>query len=356
MKRRIARILACFMVVMLLASGMPEGLLYKAETSEKEHTAYAAITGYITSPDDLEEAAATGGVYVLSNSVVLTKTVIIPEGVDITLLQENGRSNKITSVTHSEDLLRVSEGASLTLGSKDTDAIFIDGSNLTDAMPLITVRGTLTIENADITCEKGAGVVVRKGGRLYMNDGYIHDCKYYGISTAGEGSVIAGGTISNCEYAGIYVGETGAGCKITGVTISDITYYGIECVGVCTMTGGLVTGCSYYGVYAMGEAAFTMNGGVITGGDYGIYTDSSTSSAILSGGVVSNSKTYALYPKRGTIYLTGGSIQNGRCTTYSEGSLYIGGSPYLDDNSFILVTRGDTIDTDGGFVCTCDEP
>lgn len=103
------------------------------------------------------------------------------------------------------------------------------------------------------------------------------------------------------------------------------------------MTGGLVTGCSYYGVYAMGEAAFTMNGGVITGGDYGIYTDSSTSSAILSGGVVSNSKTYALYPKRGTIYLTGGSIQNGRCTTYSEGSLYIGGSPYLDDNSFILV-------------------
>lgn len=339
MKGRIARFLACSMVVMLLASGMPEDFGYKAGTSEKEHTAYAAVTGYISSYDELVEAATTGGVYVLSNSIVLTKTVIIPEGVDLTLLQETGSNNKITSVTYSEDLLRVSEGASLTLGSKDTDVIFIDGSNLTDAMPLITVRGTLTIENADITCEKGVGVVVRKGGRVYMNDGYIHDCKYSGISTGGEGSVIAGGRISNCEYAGISVGETGVGCKITGVTISDITYYGIECLGACTMTGGLVTGCSY-GVYAGSGAAFSMAGGVIAGGDYGIYTDSSMSSVIMSGGVVSNSETYALYPKYGSIYLLGGNIQNGRCTTYSEGNFYIGESPYLDASSFILVREG----------------
>lgn len=313
MKGRKAKILACSMVVMLLASGMPENLGYKAGISEKNHTAYAAVTGYITSYNDLIEATATGGVYVLSNSIVLTSTVIIPEGVDLTLLQENGRNNKITSVNYSEDLLRVSEGGSLTLGSKDTDPIYIDGSNLTEGNALITSDGTITIENADISCKKGGGIVVWESGRLYMNGGYIHDCEYRGVVIHGEGSVLSGGTIDNCGI-GVLVGATATNCKITGGTISNAVYYGIQCVGKCTMTGGVVSEC-----------------------DTGVYTKSASSSFTMNGGIVSNSKLYALDPAMGAIYLLGGNIQNSRCTTRTGSSFYIGGKPYLDDNSFIIV-------------------
>jgi len=316
MKRRKAKLLACSMVVMLLASGMPEGFLYKAETSEKEHMAYAAVTGYITSYNDLIEATATGGVYVLSNSIVLTDTVIIPEGVDLTLLQETGRDNKITSVKYNDHLIYVREGGSLTLGSKDTEALIVDGSNLNEALNLFTVEGTLTIENADISCPNGLGVSCRANGKVYMNDGYIHDCGYYGILIHGEG-IIAGGTIADCKYAGVAVGAAVTNCKITGGTILNVTYYGINCAGNCTMTGGLVTGC-----------------------DTGIYTSGASASFTMNGGVVSNSKTYALDPAMGSIYLTGGNIQNSRCTTRTGSSLYIGGKPYFDDNSFIIVREG----------------
>ena len=97
MKGRMARILAGSMVVMLMTSAVPENMGLKNITIQKEHTAYAAVTGYISDYNDLIEATATGGVYVLSNSIVMTQTVTIPKGVDLTLLQETGMNNKITS-------------------------------------------------------------------------------------------------------------------------------------------------------------------------------------------------------------------------------------------------------------------
>ena len=149
-----------------------------------------------------------------------------------------------------------------------------------------------------------------------MNDGYIHDCGYYGILINGEG-VVAGGTIADCNYAGVAVGATNTGCKITGGMISNISYYGIKCAGPCTMTGGLVTGC-----------------------DTGVYTSGSSAAFTMNGGIVSNCEVYALDPYAGTIYLNGGNIQNSRCTTRTGSSFYIGGRPYLDDNSFIIVREG----------------
>ena len=316
MKRRMTKIFAGSMAIMLMTSGIPEGFLQKTETFQKEHTAYAAVTGYISSYNDLVEATATGGIYQLSNSIVLTDTVTIPKGVDLTLLQEPGKDNKITSVKYNDHLLYVKEGASLTLGSKDTDEIILDGSNLNEGLNLLTVEGTLTIENADISCKNGCGVNVRKGGKLKMKDGYIHDCGYYGILINGEG-VVEGGTITDCNYAGVVAGTTNTGCKITGGVISNSSYYGIKCAGTCTMTGGLVTGC-----------------------DTGVYTTGSSAAFTMNGGIVSNSKTYALDPDAGSIYLTGGSIQNDRCTTRTGSSFYIGGRPYFDDNSFIIVREG----------------
>lgn len=337
MKRRIARIIACSMVVMLLVPGMPENLFYKAETSEKEHTAYAAVTGYITSYNDLVEAAATGGVYVLSNSIVLTKKLSIPEGVELTLLQETGMNNMITSVAYNNSLIDVSEEASLTLGSKDTEPIVVDGSNLGEGMELLNVNGTLTIEKADISCPNGYGVWV--DGKLYMNDGYIHDC-LVGIWIYQEAEGVISGGIIDCKGAGINVSYNGS-CKMTGGIISNADT-DIGCSGECTITGGVISNAAT-GISCDGEC--TMNGGLVTGCDIGIKTSraifsKNVSKVSLNGGVVSNSKTYALYPQYGAIYLTGGSIQNGRCTTYSEGNFYIGGGPYLDDNSFILVREG----------------
>ncbi len=308
--------LACSMAVVLMASGVPEGFLSKTETLQKGHTAYAAVTGYISSYNDLIEATAIGGTYVLSNSIVLTETVTIPKGVDLTLLQETGMDNKITSVKHNDHLIYVKEEASLTLGSKDTDAIIIDGSNLSEALNLITVEGNINIENADISCPNGTGVVARKGSKLNMNGGYIHDCGYNGILINGEG-IIAGGMISDCNYYGVGVGANSTNCKITGGIISNISYYGIQCYGTCTMTGGLVTGC-----------------------DIGVYTTGSSASFTMNGGIVANNRTYALDPYGGAIYLLGGNIQSGRCTTRTGSNFYIGGKPYLDDNSFIIVREG----------------
>lgn len=308
-----ARILAGSMVVMLMTSAVPENMGLKNITIQKEHTAYAAVTGYISDYNDLIEATATGGVYVLSNSIVMTQTVTIPKGVDLTLLQETGMNNKITSVKYNDHLFYVKEGASLTLGASDADAVVMDGSNLSEGLNLITVEGTINIENADISCPNGIGVVARKGSKLNMNGGHIHDCGYTGILINGEGT-IAGGTISNCKYYGVGVGVTATNCKITGGVISNISYYGIQCYGTCTMTGGLITGC-----------------------DTGVYTTGSSASFTMNGGVISNSVSYALDPYGGAICLTGGCIQNSRCTTRTGSGFYIGGKPYLDDNSFILV-------------------
>lgn len=323
MKRRMARLLACFMAVMLLASGMPEGFWYKEETSKKEHKAYAAVTGYINSYSDLKEAAATGGVYVLANSIVLTNKLTIPDGVELTLLQEIGGCNKITTVNLTTGCISVEEGASLTLGSKDTEVLVVDGSNLDQGVDLFNVGGTLTIENADLSCPNGYGIWV--DGKLYMNDGYIHDC-LAGILIYHEAEgVISGGIIADCKGTGVVVSNN-ASCKMTGGIIANVSY-GMSCSGVCTMTGGLVTECDI---------------GVCTDS---LFTDASKVSFVMNGGVVSNSKTYALYSEGGSIYLTGGKIQNGRCGTYSKqsrakASFYIGGTPYLDDNSFILVHEG----------------
>lgn len=313
MKKRMARLLAGSMAAMLMTSVISEGLGSKTKMSQKEHTAYAAVTGYISSYKELTEATAVGGVYVLSNSIVLTQTVTIPSGVELTLLQENGMDNKITSVKYNDHLIYVEDGASLTLGASDGDVIVMDGSNLNEGLNLITVEGTINIENADISCPKGMGVVGRKSSKVYMNGGYIHDCGYYGIIMNGEGN-IAGGTISDCEYYGVGVGETATNCKISGGVISNVTYYGVSCYGTCIMTGGLITGC-----------------------DTGVYTTSSSASFTMNGGVISNSRSYALDPYGGAIYLTGGTIQNSRCTTRKGSSLCIGGKPYLDDNSFIIV-------------------
>lgn len=311
MKKRMTKIFACFTAVMLMASGMPDGFMQKSETFQKEHTAYAAVTGYITSYEDLVEAAATGGVYVLSNSIVLTEKIIVPKGVDLTLLQEQGEKNKITSVKLYSGFLYVEEGASLTLGSTDTEAIVVDGSNLDKGISLLVVKGTLTIENADLSCPNEA-YAVWVDGKIYMNGGCIHD-SICGICLYGEAEgVISGGTISDSEGSGIIV-YSNASCKMKDGIISNVSC-GISCGGSFTMTGGLVAGCDIGAKISGSNAAFTMNGGV-----------------------VSNSKTYALYHKEGTIYLRGGNIRNGRCITCSKGSFYIGGSPYLDDNSFILV-------------------
>lgn len=277
----------------------------------------ANIKNEIKSYNDLVEATATGGTYVLTNSVAVTNPIVIPRGVELTLVPSIEGDGKLIGTSKLDTMFFVSEGSYLQLGQEDGKELVLDGSLLGNGKAVVTVSGTCEVQQANITCKNGYGIEVQESGSCNMSSGRISDCGLAGLYVKGRGSCLKGGTIAGCGQ-GVWLDSKCSGWQMTGGTIEQCGGSGVLSEGVGTMSGGKIASCPR-GIYTT-SGSFNMQGGVLEG-----ITE------------------YAMEPAGGTIYWMGGTVMHGRCTTNSQGCFAIGGSPGMDSDSYIAVQPGTSI-------------
>jgi hypothetical protein len=188
--------------------------------------------------------------------------------------------------------------------------------------------------------ERGAMVVVERGGMFIMNDG----------------SVITGNTAtgSNLYGAGVWVG-TNATFTMHGGTISGNTVSngggGVATWGTFTMNGGTISGNSASrggGVY-VGEGTFTMRGGAIEGNTAlrggGVYRDTDGNIIMNNGTIASNiarefgGGVYIQVGYAGTAFTKTSGIITGYNSDQSNGNI-------VKDDDGVLARRGHAVYAD----------
>lgn len=269
--------------------------------------------------NDLVEACALGGTYMLADSISLKGSITIPTGVKLTILQEPGKNHSISSNNVVDNLFYVKPDATLTLGSSYSNPVILKGDNLRAYGSVISSLGNLEIGNASITSPNGYGIVCNT---ILFENGQVTNCKYNGISIYSNGTIL-NGSFSNCMY-GIFTHPEST------VTIQGGTYTNNQTAvyskGNCTICDGTFSNCEY------------------------TLQSSFDGSIFFTGGIISDAGCWALdVSNGGSIYFTGGEIRNSRSTTYPcpdqtmQGNLYLGGSPYMDSASFIYCRTGSPI-------------
>lgn len=316
MKKKLFTIFLCFVVLGNLCL-LPQTLTFAF--TKQEHKNTTSNINEIRCYNDLVEACALGGTYVLTDSITLIDSITIPSNTSLTLLQEAGKHHTISSNSDLDALFYIKDGGTLTLGSSFSDPVILDGSNLSAYGFTISSSGTLYIKNADITSPNGSGILC---DTILFENGQIHNCKYEGISIRSKGTVLSG-SFSNCMY-GISTHPDSTLTIQNGEYTNNQT--GIYSKGNCTIFGGSFSKCEY------------------------TLQSSLCGSISFMGGVISDAGCWALdVSNGGSIYFTGGEIKNSRSTTYpapdkkSQGNLYLGGSPYMDETSFIYCRSGSPI-------------
>lgn len=300
------------------AFGMfPSGQWKVTDLTDNTMRVCANIKNEIKSYNDLVEATATGGTYVLANSVVVTDPVVIPRGVELTIVPSIDGESKLIGTAKLDTMFFVSEESSLQLGQEGGPELVLDGSLLGEKKAVVTVSGTCEVQQANITCKNGYGVEVQESGTCHMSGGRIADCGLAGLYIKGRGSSLTGGTITGCGQ-GVWLDSKCSGWQMTGGNIEQCGGSGVLSEGVGTMSGGKITSCAR-GIYA-------------TSGSFH-----------LQGGELENITEYAMEPAGGTIYWMGGSVIHGRCTTNPKGCFAVGGSPSMDSDSYLAVQPGTSI-------------
>lgn len=282
--------------------------------------------------NDLTEACALGGTYMLTDSITLENSITIPPDISLTLIQEPGKKHCISSNDNLKALFYVKNNGTLTLGSSFSDPVILDGNNLTAYGSAISSMGTLTIKNADISSPNGTGILCDS---IYFENGQIHNCKYEGLSIHSNGTIL-NGSFSNCMY-GIFANPE----STVVIQNGEYTYNqtAVYSNGNCTIYDGFFSKCE-----------FTLQ-------------SSLCGSIYFTGGVISDAGCWALdVSNGGSIYFTGGEIKNSRSTTYPapdkiiQGNLYLSGSPYMDKSSFIYCRTGSPIIQTGPLSAPSNHP
>lgn len=273
----------------------------------------------IKSYNDLVEACAVGGTYQLTNSIVLKNCITIPSHVNLTLLQEPGKKHSISADSAFDSLFYIKSDATLTLGVSSSDPVILNGEHLTDYGTIILSFGNLYINNANITSPNGRGIVCNT---IHFEKGHIYNCKYEGLSLYTNGT-LWDVSFSNCKY-GVFIHPESTVSIYGGNYTKNQT--AVYANGNCSIYDGCFSNCQY--------------------------TLQSSSDGLIHfmGGTISDAGCWALdVSNGGSISFTGGEIRNSRSTTYPapdknvQGHLYIGGSPYMDETSFIYCRTGSPI-------------
>lgn len=341
--KRTLRKLTAFSLATLLTTQLFPVSSYNSTTEQAScPVIHAEEIGTISTFSDLATAAATGGTYVLTNSVVIPSYLDIPKGVHLTLLQEKDATNKITTGEKGR-LFNVAKGATLTLGSDDTDPLILDGANCADYYSIIASNGLVQIYNADITAPNGYAIT---STNIEMTGGRIHDCKYQGLTVGMNGKAhISGGTIENSRCA-VNIAHVTASATISGGNFVQ-NETAVRSSGNCVITGGLFSLCDY-GFQSNSNGTITFSGGILSDITYWALDLSYGGNIYFNGGMIKNSKS-TTYPS-----YNGNDIWN--TTTNSTSRIYLSGSPYMDENSFIYCRSGNPVYQSGSLTAPADHP
>lgn len=329
MKKKLTTLFLCLATLyMICISHKTQIFAYTSASDNNTISKKNEISCY----NDLTEACAFGGTYMLTDSISLEHSITIPSGVSLTILQEPGENHLISSNNPLDHLFYVKPNGTLTLGSSSSEPVILDGCNVNAYGSVIASYGTLYIKNANITSPNSRGIVC---DTIVFENGQIHNCKYEGISIYTRGT-IQKGVFSNCQYGLFAHPESSVTIQNGDYTDNQTAVYS---KGNCTIYGGCFSDCEY------------------------ILQSSSCGSITFSGGILSDAGCYALdVSNGGSIYFTGGEIRNSRSTTYPapdqniEGNLYVSGSPYMDKNSFIYCRTGSPVIQTGALTAPSDHP
>ena len=342
-KKALRKLTAFSLTTLLITQHFPVSSWNSNTAQDTCSVIHAEEIGTISTFNDLVNAAATGGTYVINNSIVMTSYLEIPAGVHLTLLQENGATNKITA-SAKDRLFIVEKGATLTLGSEDTDPVIIDGSNCEAYLSVISSSGLIQVYNADITAPNGTAITCNK---IEMTGGTIHDCRFNGINVGMNGNaIVSGGTIKNCKMSALHLSHVTASATVSGGNFIE-NEAGVKSSGNCVVTGGLFSRCNY-GLESNNQGSITFSGGILSDITYWALD-----------------LTYG-----GNIYFNGGMIKNSASTTYpsyngtdvfdsytnTTSRIYLSGSPYMDENSFIYCRSGNPVYQSGPLTAPAGYP
>lgn len=342
-KKALRKLTAFSLATLLVTQQFPVSSWHSNTTQDACPVIHAEEIGTISTFNDLVNAAATGGTYVINNSIVMTSYLDIPAGVHLTLLQENGARNKITASVK-DRLFIVEKGATLTLGSKDTDPVIIDGSNCEAYLSVISSAGLIQVYNADITAPNGTAI---SSTNIEMTGGTIHDCRFNALAVGMNGNaIISGGTIMNCKTSGLHLSHVTASATVSGGNFIE-NEAGIRSSGNCVVTGGLFSRCNY-GLESNNQGSITFSGGILSDITYWALDLTYGGNIYFNGGMIKNSAS-TTYPS-----YNGTDVSDSYTNTTSR--IYLSGSPYMDENSFIYCRSGNAVYQSGPLTAPAGYP
>ncbi len=277
---------------------------------------------------DAVAAGEMAGPITITKDVVLSETVVVPEGEAVQIVAEGdwkltGRGSSIGT------LITVAEGADLTLGSEDSEgSLTLYGNWKSDITSMITVNGSFTLKDS---------ITITKGCMSSSNRGIISVSGENAVFTM-AGGTIEGNTIERINCATVLVTNSAA-FYMTGGTIQNNTSTAVQETGgsssytVCVASSG---------VLLSGSATGEMSGGTIQG-NY-----SFNGSAIY---LYSQSGAVGDYPV--TFTISGGEIIGNE----SPASLNASGAVMVEGNASLVMCGGDISDNygrNGGAIAVLD--
>ncbi len=276
---------------------------------------------------DAVAAGEMAGPIAITKDVVLSETVIVPEGEAVQIVVEGDW--KLTGRGNIETLITVAEGADLTLGSEEVEvSLTLYGNWKSSITSMITVNGSFTLKD---------GITITKGSVSSTNRGIISvsgDSAVFSMA----GGVIEGNTIEATRCATVLVTD-GAEFYMTDGIIQNNTSTAVQETGGSSTYGVCVASS---GVLLSGSATGEMSGGTIQ------VNYSFNGSAIY---LYSESGAAGDYPV--TFTISGGTITGNESPTSTNAS----GAVMVHGNVSLVMSGGEISDNygrNGGAITVLD--
>jgi len=334
----------------------------------------------VTTQEELQTAATSGGSVYLANDIELTSTISVAEGKalnlclnDMKLYYEDGGNISIFTLEEDATLNLTDCGTTERPGYVDGDTyLWTPGTAVDeDDIPYNLTGGLVT---GGTGCKTNPNSSYSYGGAVYANPGSKFNL--YGGNIAGNDTTYAGGGVcgenaSMAVYGGCMVGNDTGAISIWDLDGYDeifptLSIYGgeleynrapsnidgeIDVDGPITMTGGTVTAEHSNLAMKLFSNAFTMTGGTVTCNQH-------WGTAVQFNGITDYTETqegntvYRTYTPA-KVTLSGGTINApssgyGLALYSGYSDLYLSGAPVLTDNdsyAAIAIYRAEENDT-----------
>lgn len=332
----------------------------------------------------INEAVGQGQVVIaLTSDVALSKTITVPNGADIVLIDDGqGQSRNITALPGKTvaQLFSVAAGGKLTLRTTGGDeALVLEGSGQTKSRnqaSLVNVSGEFcleggTLRGGDISSSSLAGaILLNKEAHFAMTGGVIEQTRLTASTGSLTGTVVVGpGALFEMSGGSIRNNISSAWNQSSGGGVLIYTWSQNDAPGVmCLSDDAEITGNQAYdgaGIYLTGNADLKMSGGTIasnTAGHFGGgvcvaglnggmpgYTDVPCN-FLMTGGVIEGNQASTgggVYVNSNGVDLRAGLIADNRATNQG-GGIYVSTVPYTLHLSNAVITDNTAAILGGG--------